>query len=73
MTREDIKIIFGNITELAVFSDELCMRIETALGSVLEGGTGEDCIGALFLNIVRRPSSASHINANGSSDTVHGT
>lgn len=54
MTREDIKIIFGNIAELAVFSDALCTRIEAALGSALDGGTGEDQIGALFLDIVRR-------------------
>lgn len=53
MTREDTKIIFGNISELALFSDVLGERLEEALGSVLDGGTGEDHVGSLFLEIVR--------------------
>jgi hypothetical protein len=52
MTLEDSKIIFGNIAELAIFSDMFCDGLEEALGSVLEGGEGEDRVGALFLYIV---------------------
>jgi hypothetical protein len=54
MTREDTKIIFGNIAELAMFSDMFVERLEEALGSVLDGGTGDDNVGSLFLEIVRR-------------------
>jgi dynamin-binding protein len=53
MSPEDIKIIFNNVTELATFSDEFTVKLEAALGSVLEGGTGEDHVGALFLETVR--------------------
>lgn len=53
MTREDTKIIFGNVAELAVFSDTLSDRLEEALASVLEGGQGEDFVGKLFLEVVR--------------------
>ncbi len=53
MTREDSKIIFNNVSELAVFADELSADLEKALGDVLEGGTGEDWVGKLFLQKVR--------------------
>lgn len=53
MTLEDTKIIFSNITELAIFSDMFCDSLEEALGSVVEGGQGDDRVGALFLDIVR--------------------
>jgi len=53
MTKEDAKIIFNNIADLAIFSDLFTERLEDALGSVLDGGTGEDRVGALFLEIVR--------------------
>jgi hypothetical protein len=56
MTREDTKIIFSNIAELALFSDMFVERLEQALGSVLDGGVGDDFVGALFLEIVRLPS-----------------
>lgn len=52
MTQEDVKIIFSNIAELALFSDLLCEELEEALGSVVEGGQGEDHVGELFLRIV---------------------
>ena len=48
MTLEDSKIILGNITELAIFSDMFCDCLEEALGSVLEGGEGEDCVAGAF-------------------------
>lgn len=53
MTAEDAKIIFSNVSELAVFSDQLSEELELALGDIVEGGQGEDCVGALFLRIVR--------------------
>ena len=52
MTREDIRIIFNNVADLAMFSDSFTEQIEEALGSVLEGGSGEDHVGALFLETV---------------------
>lgn len=52
MTREDVRIIFNNVTELAVFADTFSEKLEEALGTVLEGGSGEDRVGALFLEIV---------------------
>ncbi|EPQ55477.1 hypothetical protein GLOTRDRAFT_138986 [Gloeophyllum trabeum ATCC 11539] len=75
MTRDDVKTIFGNIVELAEFSDAFCERLEVALGEVLEGGEGEDRVGKLFLDIIplleppyktyitRHPSSLSHYTA----------
>lgn len=53
MTREDTRIIFSNVTELAMFSDMVVERLEEALGSLLHGGTGDDRVGALFLELVR--------------------
>ncbi|KZT27173.1 hypothetical protein NEOLEDRAFT_160821 [Neolentinus lepideus HHB14362 ss-1] len=50
MTREDVKLIFGNIEQLAEFSDAFCQLIEDALGEVVEGGKGQDRIGKLFLD-----------------------
>lgn len=52
MMREDAKIIFGNIPELALFSSTLVERLEVAVGSALEGETGDDHVGALLLEIV---------------------
>jgi len=52
MTPEDTKIIFGNVTEIALFADLFSEELEQALGSVVEGGQGEDSVGALFLKIV---------------------
>ena len=52
MTQEDAKIIFSNIAELALFSDLFCEELETALGSVVEGGSGPDRVGELFLKLV---------------------
>ena len=53
MTKQDAKIIFNNIADLALFSDLFAERLEDSLGSVLEGGTGQDHVGALFLEMVR--------------------
>jgi hypothetical protein len=52
MTREDIKIIFNNVADLALFSDFFTDRLEDALGSILDGGVGQDYVGALFLEMV---------------------
>lgn len=53
MTKEDVRIIFGNITDLAVFSEMFSERLQDALGDVLEDGKGDDWVGALFLEMVR--------------------
>jgi len=74
MTREDTKIIFSNVAELAVFSDTFVERLELALGSVLDGGVGDDYVGALFLEIVCRPHRGFFNHANiVFADTSHGT
>jgi len=54
MTTEDVRMIFSNVGELALFSGELSERLEDALGDVLDGGDGEDRVGELFLEIVSR-------------------
>lgn len=61
MTREDTKIIFSNVAELAVFADMFVECLERALGSVLDGGIGDDHVGTLFLEIVRGPTKFHHI------------
>jgi len=53
MTPDDVKLIFGNITEIAIFSDFFSQALEEALGDLLQGGKGDDHVGALFLSIVR--------------------
>jgi hypothetical protein len=75
MTQEDSKIIFGNIPYLASLSDTLVERLEVAVGSALEGGTGDDHVGALFLEMIpdmehsykayiaRHPTALSHLNS----------
>ena len=62
MTKEDVKVFFGNIAELPLFSDNLSERMEEALGSVLEGGEGEDHVGRLFLDVVSIASRDSNLN-----------
>lgn len=52
MTEKDTKIIFMNVADIAMFADIFSERLEEALGSVLEGGSGEDHVGALFLEMV---------------------
>lgn len=52
MSKEDARIIFNNISDLALFADVFTGRLEDALGSVLEGGHGQDRAGALFLEMV---------------------
>ncbi|KAK7052828.1 hypothetical protein VNI00_004147 [Paramarasmius palmivorus] len=52
MSAEDARIIFNNIEDLANFSDTFCDRLEEALGSILEGGVGEDRVGELFLQTI---------------------
>ena len=59
MTREDTRIIFSNISDLAEFANDFIARLEIALGSVVPNGEGEDSVGALFIETVRSPSSSS--------------
>jgi len=55
MTRADVHVIFGNIEELAVFTDRLVGLLEKAMGDSVDSGTSDDRVGALFLEIVRHP------------------
>lgn len=52
ITRDDIKLIFGNITEIATFSESLCEALEMNLGDLLNSGQSEANVGALLLSIV---------------------
>ena len=54
MTRDDARTIFSNLPELAEFADDFVSHLETALGNVLPSGEGEDRVGALFIEMVRR-------------------
>lgn len=54
MTRDDARTIFSNLPELAEFADDFVSRLEAALGNVLPSGEGEDRVGALFMEMVRR-------------------
>jgi hypothetical protein len=54
MTHDDARTIFSNLPELAEFADDFVSRLETALGNVLPSGEGEDRVGALFIEMVRR-------------------
>lgn len=54
MTAEDVKMIFSNVAELAVFADMFSEELEGALGRVVDGGQGDDRVGELFLRIVSR-------------------
>jgi len=54
MTLDDAGTIFSNLPELAEFADDFVSRLETALGNVLPSGEGEDRVGALFIEMVRR-------------------
>ncbi|KAJ6491618.1 hypothetical protein C8R47DRAFT_1319418 [Mycena vitilis] len=76
MTTEDIKIIFGNIAELAELSDVFCEALERTIGSGLEDPDAtDDRIGELFLRyapeleapykqyITRHPSALAHLTA----------
>jgi len=53
MSRDDTRIIFSNLPELAKFADDFITRLEIALGNVLPSGEGEDRVGALFIEMVR--------------------
>ncbi len=52
MTTDDAKVIFNNLADIAAFADMFSERLEGALGSILEGGSGEDYVGALLLELV---------------------
>ncbi|KAF8262290.1 hypothetical protein EI94DRAFT_1743910 [Lactarius quietus] len=52
MTREDVRIIFGNISDLAKFANDFFARLEIALGGALPDGEGEDTVGALFIEMI---------------------
>jgi len=47
MSREDARIVFSNVPELAEFADDFVTRPEIALGNVLPSGEGEGRVRAL--------------------------
>ena len=53
MKTKDINIVFGNVEELAAFSETFLDQLESALGELIEGNEGEDYVGRLFLDSVR--------------------
>lgn len=54
MTRDDARIIFGNIEELAVFSEVFCDKLEEAMHDVLDPqGDGKDQVADVFISMVR--------------------
>ncbi|KAJ7270166.1 hypothetical protein B0H12DRAFT_1320345 [Mycena haematopus] len=76
MTPEDIKIIFGNIGELAELSDVFCEALQRTIGSALEDPDAtDDHIGELFMRfapelegpykqyITRHPSALAHLTS----------
>ncbi|KAG8901584.1 hypothetical protein FRC00_006146 [Tulasnella sp. 408] len=52
MPPETSKVVFGNIDEIAVFADRFSEELETALGDIIPGGTGQDRVGKLFLEMI---------------------
>jgi hypothetical protein len=52
MSPEDVRLIFGNIAEIAVFSEVFCQALEVALGELVAAGQGDDHVGSLFLSTV---------------------
>lgn len=52
MSPEDVRLIFGNIAEIAEFSELFCQALEAALGELVVEGQGHDHVGSLFLNTV---------------------
>lgn len=54
MTPEDAKTIFSNVGELLTLSESLCQELEEALGSMIEGGTGQDHVGEVFYEFIPR-------------------
>ncbi|KAK7033818.1 DH domain-containing protein [Favolaschia claudopus] len=76
MTADDIRIVFGNIGELAELADVFCEALERTIGSALDDPDAtDDKIGELFLRyapelegpykqyITRHPSALAHLTA----------
>ena len=53
MTRDDVRMIFGNIMDFVVFSEMFLGYLRDAPGDVLEDEKGDDWVGMLFLEMVR--------------------
>ncbi|KAF8515335.1 hypothetical protein BU17DRAFT_51746 [Hysterangium stoloniferum] len=53
MTKDDTRIIFGNVEELAVFAEVFCNKLEEALHGVLDpNGDGQDHVADVFISII---------------------
>lgn len=70
MSAQDVKVVFGNIEELAAFADELSDKLEIALGATVPGGSGEDAVGELFYELVSASWRFCVMEARGGIDTV---
>ena len=55
MSEEDVRIVFNNIKDIARFSDRFAYVLEESLTDVLDGGEGEDYVGAVFVDAVCLP------------------
>jgi hypothetical protein len=61
MTPDDVRVIFTNVEELAIFADMFAERIEASIGDALTPSDypasssphSIDSVGALFLEVVR--------------------
>lgn len=54
MSKEDVKIIFGNIEDLAVLSELFCQKLEEALKGVLDSESdSQNAVANTFISIVR--------------------
>ncbi|KAI6046273.1 hypothetical protein EDC04DRAFT_2864786 [Pisolithus marmoratus] len=75
MSQQDVRHIFGNIEDLAVFADRFVGLLEKAIGGAIDNGNSDDRVGALFLEIIpsleppyktyitRHPTALAHLNA----------
>ncbi|KAI1785939.1 hypothetical protein LXA43DRAFT_99031 [Ganoderma leucocontextum] len=52
MKTKDVNIVFGNIEELAAFSERFLDQLESALGKLIEDSDGEDYVGRFFLDFI---------------------
>ena len=55
MSEEDVRIVFNNIKDIARLSDRFADVLEESLTDVLDGGEGEDYVGAVFVDAVCLP------------------
>ncbi|KIJ51253.1 hypothetical protein M422DRAFT_776540 [Sphaerobolus stellatus SS14] len=53
MTKDDARIIFSNIEDIAVFSETFCDKLEEAMQGVLDSdGDGKDTVADVFISLI---------------------